>query len=91
MAPGLERDFIKSGSAMFYFAPNHAMLTPLGLGLGRAVWLNSNNAMLVLGMMLRLSNSLFMQWRGTSDAQTMSPQPISNPPCPKTTTARHSA
>jgi Domain of unknown function (DUF4338) len=26
----------------------------------------------------------------TSDAQTMSPQPISNPPCPKTITVRHS-
>jgi hypothetical protein len=27
----------------------------------------------------------------TSGAQTMSPQPISNPRCPKTTTVRHSA
>jgi hypothetical protein len=50
----------------------------------------NDNAMLVLGMMLRLSNSLFMQWRGTSDAQTMSPQPTSNLSCPKTT-VRHSA
>jgi hypothetical protein len=50
----------------------------------------NDNAMLVLGMMLCLSNSLFMQWRDPVDAQTMSSQPISNPPCPKTTTVRHS-
>jgi hypothetical protein len=33
----------------------------------------------------RLSNSLFMQSSDISDAQTISPQPISNLPCPKTT------
>jgi hypothetical protein len=27
----------------------------------------------------------------TSDLQTMSPPPISNPPCPKTTTVQQSA
>src|SRR6202030_4601838 len=41
----------------------------------------NDNAMLVLGMMLRLSNSLSCNGAHTSDAQTMSPQPISNPPC----------
>jgi hypothetical protein len=51
----------------------------------------NDNAMLVLGMMLRLSNSLSCNGAHTSDAQTMSPQPISNPRCPKTTTVRHSA
>jgi predicted transposase YbfD/YdcC len=50
----------------------------------------NDNAMLVLGVMLRLSNNLFMQWRGTSDAQTMSLQATSNLSCPKTT-VRHSA
>ena len=51
----------------------------------------NDNAMLVLAMMLRLSNSLFMQWSSYKRRQTMSPRPISNPPCPKTTTVRHSA
>jgi len=39
----------------------------------------------------RLSNSLFMQSSDISDGQTISPQPISNLPCPKTITDRHSA
>ena len=50
----------------------------------------NDNAMLVLGMMLRLIASS-CNGVHTSDAQTMSPPPISNPPCPKTTTVRHSA
>jgi hypothetical protein len=51
----------------------------------------NHNAMVVLGMMLRLSNSLFMHGAPTSDAQSTSPRQISNPPCPKITTGPHSA
>jgi hypothetical protein len=52
----------------------------------------NDNAMLVLGMMLRLSNSLFMQWSGYQrrpDHVHHNRFPIR--PCPKTTTVRHSA
>jgi hypothetical protein len=50
-----------------------------------------DNSLLVLGMMLRLRNSLYMHGASTSDAQTKSPRSISNPLCPKTITVLHSA
>ena len=50
-----------------------------------------DNAILVLAMMLRLSNSLFMQWRGYQRRPDHVTTTDSNPPCPKTTTVRHFA
>ena len=51
----------------------------------------NDNAMLVLGMMLRLSNSLFMQWRGYQRRPDHVTTTDFQPLCPKTTAVRHSA